>query len=80
MHHKRKKESELAQSCPTLCDPVDCSPPGSSVLEILQARTLEGAAMPFSKGSSQPRDQTRVSCIAGRRFILWATREAPNAS
>ena len=70
MHHKRKKESELAQSCPTLCDPVDCSPPGSSVLEILQARTLEGAAMPFSKGSSQPRDQTRVSCIAGRRFIL----------
>ena len=67
---------EVAQSCPTLCDPVDCSPPGSSVHGILQARILEWIAISFSRGSSQPRDQTRVSCFAGRRFILWATREA----
>ena len=47
-----------AQSCPTLCDPMDCSPPGSSVHGVLQATILEWVAMPFSKGSSQPRDQT----------------------
>ena len=67
---------EVAQSCPTLCDPVDCSPPGSSVHGILQARILEWVAISFSRGSSQPRDQARVSCFAGRRFILSATREA----
>ena len=71
------KWSEVAQSCPTLCDPVDCSPPGSPVHGILQARILEWVAISFSRGSSQPRDQTRVSCIAGRCFILWATSEAP---
>ena len=57
------------QSCPTLCDPMDCSPPGSSVHGILQARTLEWVAMPSSRGSSPSRDGTRVSCsfcIAGR--------------
>ena len=70
-----KKKSEVAQSCLTLCDPVDCSPPGSSVYGILQARILEWVAISFSRGSSQPRDWTRVSCIAGRCFILWATRE-----
>ena len=59
-----------------LCDPVDCSPPGSSVHGILQARVLEWVAISFSRGSSQPRDRTRVSCIAGRRFNLWTTREA----
>ena len=48
-----------------LCDPMDCSPPGSSVHGILQARTLEGVAISSSRGSSQPRDWTRVSCIAG---------------
>ena len=53
----------VAQSCPTLCDPMDCSPPGSSVHGILQARILEWVAIPFSKGSSWPRDRTRVSCI-----------------
>ena len=46
-----------AQSCPTLCDPVDCSPPGSSVYGILQARILEWVAIPFSRGSSQPRNK-----------------------
>ena len=66
----------VTQSCPTLCDPVDCSPPGSSVRGILQARILEWVAIPFSKGSSWPRDRTRVSCTAGRHFTLWATKEA----
>ena len=46
------------QSCPTLCDPVDCSPPGSSVHGILQARTLQRVAVPSSRGSSRPSDQT----------------------
>ena len=49
-------------------DPMDCSPPGSSVREISQARILEWVATSFSRGSSQPRDQTHVSCIAGRFF------------
>ena len=70
---KVKKESEVAQSCPTLCYPMDCSPPGSSVHGILQARILEWVAISFSKGSSRPRDQTQVSSIAGRRFNLSAT-------
>ena len=51
-------------------------PPGSSVHGILQARILEWIAIPFCRGSSQPRDRTEVSCLAGRRFTLWATREA----
>ena len=51
-----EKESEVTQSCPTLCDPVDCSLPGSSVYEIFQARVLEWVAISFSRGSSQPRD------------------------
>ena len=67
---------EVAQSCPILCDPVDCSPPGSSVHGILQARILEWVAISFSRGSSQPRDRTHVSHIAGRCFSLWATRGA----
>ena len=54
------------------CDPMDCSPPGSPVRGILPGRILEWVAISFSRGSSQPRDRTRVSCIAGRRFILWA--------
>ena len=53
-----------AQSCPTLCDPTDCSPAGSSVRGILQLRTLEWVAISYSKGSSWSRDQTRVSCIS----------------
>ena len=67
--------SEVAQSCPTLCDPMDCSPPGSSVRGIFQARTLEWVAISFARRSSQPRDWTQVSRIAGRRFTFWATRE-----
>ena len=55
----------FAQLCPTLCGPVDCSPPGSSVHGILQARILEWVAIPFSRGSSQPRDQTWISRIEG---------------
>ena len=72
----RISESEVAQSCPTLCDPMDCSLPGSSVHGILQARILEWVAISFSRGSSRPRDWTRVSRIAVRHFNLWATREA----
>ena len=59
------------QSCPTLCNPIDYSPPGSSVHGILQARILEWAAMPSSRGSSWPRDWTWVSCSSfiGRRVL-----------
>ena len=64
------------RSCPALCDPVDCSPPGSSVYGILQARVLEWVAISSSRASSWPRDQTQVSCIAGRCFTFWAAREA----
>ena len=106
----------VAQWCPTLCNPMDCSPPGSSVLgdspskhtgvdchALLQGifptqgsnpnlphcrqilywlshqgspRTLEWAAYPSSRGSSQPRNWTGVSCIAGRFFTSWSTRKA----
>ena len=55
---------------------MDCSPPGSSVHGIFQARILEWVAVPFSRGSSRPRDRTQVSCTAGRFFSIWATREA----
>ena len=75
---KVKSESEVAQSCPTLCNPMDCSLPGSSIHGILQARVLEWVAISFSRGSSQPRDQTRVSWIPGRRFNLWATDKCNN--
>ena len=65
-----KEESEVAQSFLTLCGSVDCSLPGSSIHGILQARILEWVAISFSRGSSQPRDQTQVSLIAGRCFTL----------
>ena len=68
--HWKKSESEVAQSCLILCDPVDCSLPGSSVHGILQARILEWGAISFSRGPSQSRNWTRVSHIAGRRFNL----------
>ena len=59
-----------AQSCLTLCNPMDYSPPGSSVHGTLHARILEWVAISFSKGSSQPRDRTQVSCTAGRLFTI----------
>ena len=62
---------QVAQSCPALCNPMDYRVHG-----ILQARTLEWVAFPFSRGSSQPRDRTQVSRIAGRFFTSWATRDA----
>ena len=65
----------ISQSCLILCDPIDYSSPGSSVHWILQARILEWVTMPFSRVSSQLRDQSRVSCIAGRLFIIWVTVE-----
>ena len=58
------------QSCLTLCNPMDCSLPGSFVYGFPQARILEWFAMPSSRGSSQPRDQTQISCIAGRFFTM----------
>ena len=65
----------VAQSCLTLCHPVDCSPPGSSVHGILHPRILEWVVIPFCRGFSCPRDRTQVSSIAGRFFTLWATKE-----
>ena len=62
-----------AQACLTLCDPMDCSPPGSSVHGILQARRLDWVAMPSPRRSSWPRDQTHISCIsciAGGLFTI----------
>ena len=59
---------KIPQLCPVLCNPMDCSLSGSSVHGILQARILEWVASPFSRGSSQPRSRTGVSCIAGRFF------------
>ena len=72
-------EALVSQSCPSLWDPRHCSPPGSSVHGILQARILEWVGIQFSRGSSRPRDWTLVSCvfcIAGGFFTIWATREA----
>ena len=65
---------KVAQSCPTLCDPMDCSPPGSSVHGILQDTGLGNR--PISRGSSQPRDWPQISCTAGRFFTNWVTRKA----
>ena len=64
----------VTQLCPTLCDPVDCSLPGSSIHGILQARILEWVAIPFSRGSSQLRDRTHVSC-----FLHWQVGSLPLA-
>ena len=69
------KWSEVTQLCLTLRDPMDCSLPGSSVHGIFQARVLEWVAISFSRGSSWPRYQTRVSRTVGRCYTIWATRE-----
>ena len=65
----------VAQSCLTLCDPMDCSLPGFSVHGILQARKLEWVAIPFSRGSSWHMDWTQVSHMAGRFFTVWPPYE-----
>ena len=70
-----KWSCSVAQLCPTLCDPMDCSLPGSTIHEIFQARILEWVAISFYRGSFQPRDCTWVSCIIGRCFTVWASRE-----
>ena len=64
---------KVAQLCLTLCDPMDCSSPGSSLHGIPQASILEWIAIPFSRGSYRPRNHTRVSCIARGFFTSWAT-------
>ena len=68
--HVVKVKVLLAQLCLTLCNPIDCSRPGSSVRGILQTRILEWVAMPTSRGSSLLRNQTPISCTAGRRFTV----------
>ena len=70
--------NEVAQSFPTLCDPMDCSLPGSSVHGMFQARTLEWVAIAFSNPNLQPRDWIQVSHIVGRRSTSWATGKSKN--
>ena len=73
-----ESESEVAQSCPTLRDHMDCSLPVFSVHRIFQERVLEWDAIAFSRESSQHRDRTWVSCIAGRFFIVWSGLPFPS--
>ena len=74
---RKRKESEVTQLCLTLCNPMDCSLPSSSVHGFFfQARVLEWVTISFSRWSSWPRDRTWVSCTAGRCFAIWAIREA----
>ena len=73
----------VAQSCPILCNPMHCSPPGSSVRGISQARVLEWVAISFSRGSSCPRDRTHVSCVSyitGRFFTAEPPRKSQLAA
>ena len=70
----------VAQSCPTLCDPMDCSPPGFSVLGISYAKILEWVVISFSRGISWARDQMYVSCIDRQILYHWATGEAQKGS
>ena len=72
-----ESESEFAQSCPTLCNPMECSPPGSGIHGVFQARVLEWVAISFSRGSSQPRDRTWVSHTLGRRFYHLSHQGSP---
>ena len=71
-----EKRKLMTQLCLNFCDPMDCSLPGFSVYGILQARVLEWVAISLSRGSSRLKNWTPVSCIAGRVFTLWASREA----
>ena len=76
IYRSEKAKVLVAQLCPSVCDPMDCSPPGSSVHGTLQAAILEWVAIPFSRGSFQPRDWTWVFCTTDIFFTIWATREA----
>jgi len=67
----------VVQSCPTLCSPMDYSPPGSSVHGVLQARILEWVAIPFAVRFSRPRDWTQISCIGGRLFNHLSHQGSP---
>ena len=73
--HALYMRAKLIQLCPTLCKPMDCSLPGSSVHGILQARILEWVAVPSSRGSSQPRDQT----YSGLCLLHWQAVSLPLA-
>ena len=73
-------QAQSFQSCPILCDPMDCSPPGSSVHGILQARILEWVAMSSSRGSSQIRDQNCISCISRQINIICCQLHTLQAS
>ena len=75
--YSNKVKMLVAQSCPTLCDPMDNSLPGSFLHGISQARIVEWVSIPFSRVSSWPRGQTWVSHIASRFFTVWAIREGP---
>ena len=72
---KEQTDNSKGKVKSTLCDSMDCSPPGSSLHGIFQARILEWVAISFSRRSSQPRGWTQVSCIVGRHFTIWAIRE-----
>ena len=74
----RETKPSLTQSCPTLCNPVDCSPPRSSVHGIFQARVLEWVSISFSRGSSRPRDRTRVSRLVSRTLYRLSHQGSPN--
>ena len=69
------EKSEVAQSCPTLSNPMDCSLPGSSFHGIFQARMLEWVAISFPRAPSWPKNRTQVSHTVGRFFTIWATHE-----
>ena len=78
-HHRHRSCSLVTQSCPTLCNPMDCSPPGSSVHGVLQARILERVAISSSRGSSWPRDQMHTSCTTDGFFTTEPLEKHPGA-
>ena len=78
--HWKESESDVAQSCPTLCDPMDCSLWDSSIHGVFQARELEWVAISFSRGSSRPRNWMLISCFGRLILYQWATREAVKAN
>ena len=76
-HCENMKKVLVAPLCLTLCNPMDCSPPSSSVQGILQARILEWVAIPFSRDLPDPGVEPRSPTLQADYFIIWATREAP---